>query len=1187
MARKEVLPIELGQHARRPEWLVRYSSWRLLFLSLALTLLLVGVGSLLVVLRQPHILQGDARWGEVRAWLLPAGLAGGFTAGVALLMLVNAGWPALAALYRGSLRGVVVVWDAGARAVEAIDVGLEWLGAAWLRPALARLAWLLRASTSLAAQAFFRPAGLALSRLFSATAFLLSRGLGVFGSLVRTFAVRPIRSVAEALVSRVARPALSLLFRGLARAYGLAAKGAGWAAAALAQTLRVLFVQPLTSAARGAGGLALRLAHGVGKGLRAFGYGLAVAGRVMGEWLRAIGLAFGRGLRSGYRGLTAGAIFRLAAVLGLILAAVGLGVAYGRYPAWRSGAGLPGPLALLFGLALALLLVAVGAAMRLRRHSLWQALRWLLAAGGAALRAVIGGLQTGLRFLRLAAAASWNGLRAVAYALLAPARAGRAWYRSRTETQSVFILTGCLLAHFALGLAIVALAYPGRPAGGVPFRSLALIFAPAAVWVMSLMLAVERVVRQPLERALDRVGQLAAAFVGRALIQPLRLFLGLILKALGLAGLGRLLFRLTLAPVGAGLRAALAGLRTEAQRFARAMAGFIIALSVAVWAVVAVPIFLVRRLFGRRVRKPLAHRGLSIRQTSSGLIITAVVLFLVGQRVFPSLGCRAGVQTLCPPAACSAPADAVVVNFYSSNTKQDWITTVTEAFNASRQTTGAGRPIFVCVTHGTSGGQYQELSQGTIQPTVWSPGDESWVDTINQLWQDRYSRPLVSEACLPTVVSPIGFAMWRSMAVALGWPDRPISWAEIVALAGDPQGWASYDHPEWGAFRFGHTHPDQSNSGLLILAALAHDVLGQTEALTSEQVTGPEFEAALRKVELHTDHYGIQSRNLINLMVELGQGYLHAVNTTETETLRTNLTRQAELPEPLAFIFPANGTYWTEQPFCLLSADWVSDEQREAAWLYGDYLRAPAQQALAPAHYLRPLDPAIPLGGPFTLANGTDPRVSTREVPALESPSGDVAALIKDMFHRTKKKATVVILLDISGSMHGEKMSNAITATVAFLRQLDRDDEVYVYAFADAVTEVAAGGPARSVEESLSTTLQGLTEGGGTALYDAVCQGSQRVAALQAAHAAAGEARLYGIVLLSDGEDTTSATAEEAMYACLPTPSGTVTKIFTIMYGSDADKRVLTEIARRTVGNLIPAEAGGIAEVYLAIAAEQ
>ena len=74
----------------------------------------------------------------------------------------------------------------------------------------------------------------------------------------------------------------------------------------------------------------------------------------------------------------------------------------------------------------------------------------------------------------------------------------------------------------------------------------------------------------------------------------------------------------------------------------------------------------------------------------------------------------------------------------------------------------------------------------------------------------------------------------RPMAEALGWPDKPISWDDIAELSANPDGWASKGHPEWGQFKFGHTHPDYSNVGLLSLTALAYSAVDKTSGLTTD-----------------------------------------------------------------------------------------------------------------------------------------------------------------------------------------------------------------------------------------------------------------------------------------------------------------------------------------------------------------
>ncbi len=350
------------------------------------------------------------------------------------------------------------------------------------------------------------------------------------------------------------------------------------------------------------------------------------------------------------------------------------------------------------------------------------------------------------------------------------------------------------------------------------------------------------------------------------------------------------------------------------------------------------------------------------------------------------------------------PFDKVNISVYSSKSKEDWINAVTAAFNEEQFKTASGKTVVVTVSQVNSGGSMQDILDGKIRPTVWSPGDQSWVDQANQTWQARTGRPLVSEKCAPTVYDPIGFAMWRPMAEAMGWPNQTISWDSLAALAANPQGWAAYGHPEWGQFKFGHTNPDSSNSGLLIMAALAYDRLGMTAGLTPDLVKSDAVISAIREVEKYTIVYGKQSENLLALMVQRGPSYLHAVNTNEAEVLKTNAKYGNLLPYQLAFVYPAHGTFWAQHPFCILDGEWVTEEQREAAQLFEDYLLAPEQQALAVDKGLRPADQTIPLHNPIALDNGTDPSVTPATVPSLLSPLSDVADAIKEVFHLAERR---------------------------------------------------------------------------------------------------------------------------------------------------------------------------------------
>ena len=194
-----------------------------------------------------------------------------------------------------------------------------------------------------------------------------------------------------------------------------------------------------------------------------------------------------------------------------------------------------------------------------------------------------------------------------------------------------------------------------------------------------------------------------------------------------------------------------------------------------------------------------------------------------------------------------------------------------------------------------------------------------------------------------------------------------------------------------------------------------------------------------------------------------------------------------------------------------------------------------------------------------------------------------------DIFNLNKRKATVLIVIDVSGSMEGERIKTARTATVEFLQRLDPNDQVGVIIFSDEPVVLEAPARVGDVVEGLSGRVGGLVADGNTALYQSVCDAVSLMQAQQAEDAANGESRLYGIVLLSDGEDTVGRVTENQMFAtCLPSQAeADGIKIFPIAFGDAADTEVLNRIATVSGGRLFTADPQSIGNVYISISAEQ
>lgn len=549
------------------------------------------------------------------------------------------------------------------------------------------------------------------------------------------------------------------------------------------------------------------------------------------------------------------------------------------------------------------------------------------------------------------------------------------------------------------------------------------------------------------------------------------------------------------------------------------------------------------------------------------------------------------------PAATALPSPAsptgpVQVSIMTTNTKAQWLRAVTDDFNAARQATAAGRPIEVEVLEVSGPDEFQQrlLDDAKSKPVLVSPGDMSFIETANQILKDMHRTPIPTGDCPPIVSIPTGFVMWRPMAEALGWPDKPIGWKDIVELSADPQGWAKYRHPEWGAFTFGHSQPPYSTSGFNVLASLAYAASGKTQGLTPEDVRSAAVVDAFRKVEQETYHYGSSTSGLLDLMRDGGPSYLHAATTSETAFVYSvqNSGDKFAAPWTWAFIFPAEGTFWSDNPTCIVNDDWVSQEQREAAKIYRDYLLGPAAQDKAVQIGLRPANPKTPLHCPICLEKGTDPRVTPATVARLAGVSGPTNEAILDVFRATKKKATVALLLDVSSSMQGVAIKNAVEGAVGFMERLHQDDEIEAYMFSEAVTPLQPSGRVGDTVEKLSKVVNMLYADGSTALYDAVCTAVGRVETLRKEDKAAGESRLYAVVLLSDGKDTNSKRSESEMFACLPSGEDVEeVKVYTIAFGDQADKDVLTRIANRTHGKMLEGTPENIGEVYKKISAEQ
>lgn len=576
-------------------------------------------------------------------------------------------------------------------------------------------------------------------------------------------------------------------------------------------------------------------------------------------------------------------------------------------------------------------------------------------------------------------------------------------------------------------------------------------------------------------------------------------------------------------------------------------------------------------------------RGLTIAIVVVFLAVCGIVIGVAMNKTEKNPGAVAvasasiAASAALPVGAPKGPAVDILVS--SSDGKKEWLEEVTKAFHASGAT-AAGQPIRVKLLHMKSGESLQNIIDGKEKPVLWSPASASWLDVINAKWKDRTGHPFV-EAPKRTVMSGLVIAMWEPMARALGWPQKAIGWEEVFKVALDPKGWGSYGHAEWGTFRFGHGHPDYSTSAALSVISSIYAVAGKTAGLTVADMQNPKVVEKVGALEKSIVHYGESSSWLTEKLCTKGPAYLSAVTLYESSVVAANDKYQKQLSSKLVAIYPKEGTYWEDHPTGVVNADWVTPAQKEAGEKFLAFITAREQQQRAITYGYRPTDATIPLASPIDDMHGADPK----EVGAkkLEYVSDAVFHRANELWHQVKKHSTVILVLDTSGSMQGKPMNAAKKGAAAFIRAMEKDDEIAVMVFSSNTRLLKPLSSVREAGEPLASSVEAVFAEGGTALYDATIEAMGLIE--QHKKGTKGE-RLYGVVLLTDGKDTSSKHTMSDLMDLMPgTEAADGTRIFTVAYGEEADKDTLRKLANRSNARFMEGTADNIDKVYHQISA--
>jgi Ca-activated chloride channel family protein len=279
---------------------------------------------------------------------------------------------------------------------------------------------------------------------------------------------------------------------------------------------------------------------------------------------------------------------------------------------------------------------------------------------------------------------------------------------------------------------------------------------------------------------------------------------------------------------------------------------------------------------------------------------------------------------------------------------------------------------------------------------------------------------------------------------------------------------------------------------------------------------------------------------------------------------------------PLVAVYPSEGTLFSDNPFYVLDAPWVDDQEKAAAHRFESFLQEPANQTKVLESGFRPGNPSVAIGSPIVPANHVDPTLPRN---LLSVPEPSVLVKLLDQWAATRKSARVLLVLDVSGSMGEEagktgqsKLDLAKLAVTGALDQFDTDDEVGLRIFSTNVgppdhpdyLDVQPLQPIGESKEQLRASIEGLQTRQNTPLFTAARDAYQKVLD------GYDPARINAVILLTDGknDDTNRTDDAQQLQDLLDTlrngsqgEGSKPVRMFTVGYGSDADMSTLKTIS--------------------------
>ncbi|HYF62131.1 MAG TPA: substrate-binding domain-containing protein [Herpetosiphonaceae bacterium] len=328
------------------------------------------------------------------------------------------------------------------------------------------------------------------------------------------------------------------------------------------------------------------------------------------------------------------------------------------------------------------------------------------------------------------------------------------------------------------------------------------------------------------------------------------------------------------------------------------------------------------------------------------------------------------------------PSRAVTIELVYSAEKERWLAEAVKQWEATGPTAD-GRPIKVVLTR--SGSQEIIANLGkTLKPAALSPASSLQIAQINAATIENTQN--IAADSQPLVFTPLVLVGVKETTADTLKADSSL-WTMVHDKVIEP------DRSK--KLLFGQTSPVLSHSGLQTWLLMAYAYHNKTSGLTAADINNPEFQSWISEYATNVEKFGTSTGTFMENMIRFGPSNYHAAAVYESsaiENIPLAINRQLDM---YVIYPPAN--MWSDHPFAVLSAPWVTAEQKDAAGQLRAFLLGKPQQEAAVLQGFRPSDPDIALdiaNSPFVAY--ADRGIKTNVGELVGDPSPEVVQALLD-----------------------------------------------------------------------------------------------------------------------------------------------------------------------------------------------